>query len=294
MSFQKIKGKEDIVLYKAQMFDKVYEQLPAGVYQLTDAGGMFEEVPYFKPVVSNESLVNFNSGILSDFISEVGLFFGEKTIAAYNEMQIVHKTGYILYGKPGTGKTCMCLLAMKILVEKYNAVCIDATKTKLQFVKKVIEQVREIQKSPIVLFFDECDEDLTENESSFLPFLDGNESVSGLIFLGCTNYIDRIPARIKNRKSRIKKCFEIKSLPQEVFNQYITSKLPNLAGKIASEFCYKACESELTIDQFKNALIDYKLYENTIDDAIAAAKETYGGDEDKPKPGYFTFTLPKH
>lgn len=288
MSFQKIKGKEDIVIYKAQMFDKIYEQLPAGIYQLTDAGGMFEEIPYFKPVVNNESLVNFNNGILSDFISEVGLFFSERTIAAYTEMQITHKTGYILYGKPGTGKTCMCILAMKIMAEKYNAICIDATKTKLEFVKKVISQVREIQKSPIVLFFDECDEDLTDNENSFLPFLDGNESVPGLIFLGCTNYINRIPQRIKNRKSRIKKCFEIKSLPIEVFNQYITSKLPNLASKIASEFCYKASEGELTIDQFKNALIDYKLHDMTIDDAISSAKETYGNDDDRPHPGTFT------
>lgn len=284
MSFQKIKGKDDIVLYKAQMFDKVYEQLPAGIYQLTDAGGMFEEVPYFKPIASNESLVNFNNGVLSEFISEVDLFFSEKTISAYKEMQIAHKTGYILYGKPGTGKTCMCLLAMKILVEKYNAVCIDATKVKLDFVKKVLTQVREIQNSPIVLFFDECDEDLTKNEGSFLPFLDGNESISGLIFLGCTNYINKISERIKNRKSRIKKCFEIKHLPQEVFNQYIKSKLPNLSSKISSEFCYKACESELTIDQFKNALIDFRLHDNTIDDAISSSKETYGNDDDKPKP----------
>jgi hypothetical protein len=46
-------------------------------------------------------------------------------------------------------------------------------------------------------------------EESFLPFLDGNDSVEDLIFIGCTNYINKIPDRIKNRKSRIKECFSI-------------------------------------------------------------------------------------
>lgn len=275
LNFQKIKGENAIVLMKAQMFDKMYEQLPAGVYQLSDVGGMFERIPCFKPIVNQESLIQFNNGVLAEFISEVDFFYSEKTVSAYAEMQLTHKTGYILYGAPGTGKTCMCFLAMKMLAEKYQAICVDATKTALPFIKGVIQQIREIQKNPIILFFDECDESLKQYESGFLPFLDGNESVSGLVFLGCTNYIDKIPERIKDRKSRIKKCFEIKSLPQEVFRQYITNKLPLLETKISAEFSYKACDSGLTIDQFKNALIDYKLNDSSIDDAIKSAKETY-------------------
>jgi hypothetical protein len=276
MNFQKLKNKEDIILYESEMFDASYEKLPAGLYTLSDVGGMFKSVPSFALLSEGESLIEFNDGILAQIFYEIDQFFTDKTKAAYKEMDIVYKIGYILYGIPGTGKTCLATLAMRKLAEKYDAICLDATKTNIGFVKSTIKRLREFQQNPIVVFFDECDDHLAHHESYFLPFLDGNESVPGTIFLGCTNKINNISDRIKNRKSRIKKCFEIKSLPVAVYTQYLSTKLPKLDKKIIAEFAYKAEEKKLNIDQFKNAILDYKLYSLSLDDAIHSAMETYG------------------
>lgn len=284
MNFQKIKNKPTIILSPAVEYDASYKELPAGVYQLHIAKSMLGSIHIaFEPLTQSEPLIEFNDGALKDILTEVQAFFSPKTKAAFEEMQIMYKVGYILYGPAGTGKTCLATLALNNIAKKYNAICLDCTKAEISDVKAMIKTIREIQNNNIVLFFDECERDLKDHENSFLPFLDGNESVNGLIFIGCTNYLKKIPDRIKNRKSRIKKCFEITSLPAAIYKQYIKEKLPKLDEKTMQEFCFKAVEAGLTIDQFKNAILDYKLYGVKIDLAIEDAKKVYASEPVKQK-----------
>lgn len=276
MNFHKLKEKEQILFRPESGYDNSYETLPAAIYKLSDMGNIFSgEIPSFKPILPKDSLVKFNGGALGEFIREVDTFFSPVSTEGYKEMSLNHKIGFILYGKHGTGKTSMCTLAMTILCQKYEALCLDCTEMGLGFVIRSIASIRNYQKNPIVIFYDECENSLTYEENAFLPFLDGNGSVEDLIFLGCTNYINKIPKRIKNRKSRIKKCIEITSLPLEIYKQYISTKLPNLGQKEMFEFAFKAEQAELTIDQFKNALIDYRINHLPIDEAIAESKEEY-------------------
>lgn len=164
------------------------------------------------------------------------------------------------------------MLIMKQMIDKYKAVCFVGTLQRLSFVKWLVETIRSLQPNPIILFIDEVDRMIRHQEEEFLPFLDGTESVDRLIMLGCTNNLEDIPGRIKDRKSRIRHLFLIDALPMDVYKQYIIEKVPALGAEIISEFAYKAVEKKLTIDQLKNALIDYRIEGISIDVAIEGVK----------------------
>jgi hypothetical protein len=252
-----------------------YEHIPPGIYKLGSiATSLFSIQPKYTPIKSKDKLIQFKTGIINDVIVKARQFFDEKTAKAYAELDVCHKMGIILHGKPGTGKSCTSVLIMQELVEKHNAICVDATGIGFQFILNAIKKIRKISENPIVLFIDEFDNAVVTEEYYYLPFLDGNDSINNLLLIGCTNYIDKIPDRIKHRKSRVKHLFEINALPNELYKEYITTKLPSIRKDLLSKFAYLAEESALTIDQLKNAIIDYKIDRIPIKRAIDAAKAT--------------------
>lgn len=279
MNFHKLKS-ESKIIYQPEDIESSSKTLDPGIYLLKDEGGMMSTKITLTPL-EPQNLIAFSEGTIKQFLKEVDYFLSPNTKEIYKELKMRHSTGFILFGKPGTGKTCLATLAMDELCKKYQAICIDITRCGIKLAKHLVRVIRQLQSNPIVLFSDECDNDIRLNEGHYLPFLDGNESVDDLIFLGCTNNIDRIPERIRHRKSRIKKCFEIKSLPIKVYQEYVEERLPNLEKSLFSELCFKAVENSLTIDQFKNTLLDYRLGNTNIDKAIELALETYKGDEEE-------------
>lgn len=272
-NFQQIADDGSIIPQKSNDTFGKWETLPPDIYQLgVEQMSLFAFALRFTPQKKKDRLISFSSGVVVDVIEKVDRFLSEDTVKGYKEMEVCHKLGMILYGPPGTGKTCTAFLAMKKLREKYSAICLDITDVGINNGIQAVELIRKYQNNPVVLFVDEIESDIRRNISYYLPYLDGNKSLDGTILMGCTNYIDRIEDRIKNRKSRIKHLFEVKSLPKEVYDEYITSKLPaGTAKSLIDKFSFLAIEKNLTIDQLKNALIDYRIDKVKVKTAIEIA-----------------------
>lgn len=277
---QKLKGEDLIVFSEGNEFEKGFEALPAGIYQLVAKPTFMGSMPAFKPLSTKDKLVKFRTGIIAEVLKKSRRFFHEDTIVGYNELKISHKMGMLFFGKQGTGKTSVCQLVMQELSELYQAVCIDATGKKLAFILATLQNLRKIQDNPIVLFVDEFELAVAREEDQYLTFLDGNDSLGNIIFIACTNYVDSIPERIRNRPSRIKHRFEINSLPLEVYKEYIFDRLPSLGDTVAHEIAFKASDKGLTIDQVKHVLIDVRIDKAKIDDAIENVMLTVGEEED--------------
>lgn len=278
-NYRKVTEKNHIIMEKDTPEEGRMVVLSPGVYKLYDGGNMFLGIiPLFEDIKQGDKLVNFKTGIVARVIEQTDAFLGEESRKAYEELKVAHKMGMLFYGKPGTGKTSTCMLIMKALAEKHSALCLDCTGKSLGFIRYCIERMREIQSNPIVLFIDEFEGRISREEAEYLTFLDGTNSVSNLVFMACTNYIEDIPDRIKKRKSRIKYLHNINSLPEEVYREYLTDRIPTMDRKTLGEFSYKAAEAGLTIDQLKHALIDYKIEKMSIEKAIKTAA-TFSDDE---------------
>lgn len=271
-NYRKISGKDQIILQPEERYEAGYKVLEPNIYKLWDAGNMFVGmIPMFERIREGDKLVQFKTGIVAKVMKSADKFLGDESKDAYHQLKITHKMGLIFYGKQGTGKTSTCMLIMKTLVDKHNAICLDCTGRTLSFVRECIRRMREIQDNPIVVFIDEFESSVKAEETKYLTFLDGTDSVDNLIFIGCTNYIDKIPDRIKKRKSRIKHLYNINSLPLDVYKEYLIDRIPLMETKVVAEFAFKAEEKGLTIDQLKHALIDYKLEGFTIEKSIDRA-----------------------
>jgi len=274
-NFIKTKKNDNMIItHREESVLKDYEKLPAGIYSTSNVGGPFQRIIAYTEIENKDSLINFKEGVFQELINKFNIFFSEDYKKKFEEIGILRKLGVILYGPPGTGKTCTTTLVMQNLVTTRDAICLSfSSATSLDWITKIIQEIREIQDNPIVVFIDEVEDFFHNNGSSVLPFLDGDESVKDLIFLGCTNYLEQIEDRIKNRKSRIKHLVEIKSLPFDVYKEYIQGKLKDIDAKTLSEFAYKCIEHGLVIDQVKNALIDWYVEGATLDEAIQEAKK---------------------
>jgi hypothetical protein len=259
-------------------------KLKPSVYKIWDMGAIRGFRPQFEELTGGDQLVRFKTGIVAEVIEDADKFFKPETRNAYKELKVTHKMGMIFHGKPGTGKTSMCTLIMRELAEKHSAICLDCTGKSLNFIKYVIEELRNIQDNPIVIFVDEFEFSVQREENRYLTFLDGTDSVDNSIFIGCTNYLKKVPKRIKDRKSRIKKLHCISCLPEAVYREYVIDRVPSMGPSEVAEFTHYAIEKEMTIDQLKHALIDHKIeglpIEKAVESAILVSDVTKEDDED--------------
>ena len=273
-NFVKHRDRTDIVMHKLDIIEKQYEKLPPGMYTTEDISGPFQPtVVAFSHVTLKEDLIKFKTGAISTVIDKCAHFFSPEVSSAYDAMGVAHKMGILMYGPPGTGKTCTAQLIMSDLVNSFNAICIDFTGDNIKWIKLVCSKIREIQDNPIVMFVDEAENSLRGNEAEYLSFLDGIESVNKSIFIGCTNYFNKVPKRIRERRSRIKLSVEIKSLPIEVYKEYIRSKIPTITNQELTKFAFLAEDAGLTIDELKHAVIDHYIDHVPMAIAVKTVKE---------------------
>lgn len=275
MNFAKIKDKDYIIPLYSHRQEKVYDKLPPDIYIPYIYQGMMGNTINYTPYKTKDDLVEFEEGVVKDIIMDVVSFFKEDSVKAYQQLKIGHKMGILIHGPHGVGKTCSVILAMRKLVEIHGTVCLNCTGMTLSGIQYFVQDIRDIQNTPIVIFMDEFDSALRhDGEEKYLTFLDGSHSFSDLIFIGCTNNIDKIPDRIKKRKSRIKHVYEIDKFPIGVYKAYIHTKLPDLSAEKLAEFAFRAEEHKLTIDELKHSVIDYCIEKVSIIKAITSNKNS--------------------
>lgn len=274
MNYHKPIGADYFVYAPHGTYLESKEILAPGIYAVKDGARWPQPMlPMFFPVKEKDNLISFSEGAVKAVITEMENFLSNGTKEKYTELKICHKTGMILYGPAGTGKSSVAMLAMKMAVEKFGVVCLDFTGQKMQLVIAVTNIVREKQTTPIVVFMDEIDESIVNSEYRWLHFLDGSDSVESCIVIGCTNNMEKIPNRIKERKSRIKETFLVEKLPDAVYKEYLKAKLPKMDPTQIAKFSYHAMEANLSIDQFKHAIMEHHLWGMDILKAVNKVKK---------------------
>jgi hypothetical protein len=200
--------------------DEVIKHLPPGYY---DMDRTMSSVCFTKKKIKNESLLVFPDSSHVPVLEEISKFW--KLEHKFNESRIPFKRGILMYGPPGSGKTCTIRMVIDNLVKEHNGIVVDFSSTHLfEDGYKVLRQIH--AEMPIVVLMEDLDAIIHRcDESKLLNMLDGMLGIDKVIFLATTNYPERLGSRIMNRPSRFDRRIFI-GMPSAVAREtYIRSKL---------------------------------------------------------------------
>lgn len=143
--------------------------------------------------------VFLNNNIKEKILKHVDMFFSNKDV--YEKRNLTYKTGILLYGEPGTGKTTIS----NMIASEYD--CDIVLINMSEFINLDIDflttTINADDKTYIILLEDidcvigdrESEEDDLENKKNvnkLLQFLDSTSSPDNVIFVATTNHIDKL------------------------------------------------------------------------------------------------------
>lgn len=178
-------------------------------------------------------------------------FFDKDVLSKIENLGFCHKIGILMYGIEGTGKSTIIKYYTSKAIKEHNAIVFHILYKSAEITEcwSFVQGIRKIQKNPIIIVFDEFDQQMKENEAFLKTVIDGNMSISNCIFFAATNYLDKIPKAMSERPSRFKYCLNIEGMQ-------VVSDIVKIIEPILSE---KLDDNEINIlaNELKGNTLDY-------------------------------------
>jgi hypothetical protein len=172
------------------------DRVPPGVYDIA----ILQGAVWFVPLdARDDTLLRFPGTTTTAVVEEIELFWQQE--AAFKLHDLPYKRGILLYGPPGSGKSCALRLIADDVVERGGVVMNYTGPDSFKEGYRVFRMVQ--PDTPIVVLMEDLDAILARfDETKVLNLLDGVQSLDKVVFLATTNYPRKLGPRIANRPSR--------------------------------------------------------------------------------------------
>lgn len=235
--------------------------IPAGVYKFTldDHGRLHVE----KVKVITDDLIILPDSANARVVAGMERFWQSKD--RYVKRKLLYKRGVILWGPPGSGKTCTLQLLMKQLVDAGGIIIISGhpavTVEGLKTVRR-IEPVRNI-----ITVFEDIDETIDQyGEHDLLALLDGESQISNVCNVATSNYPGKLGARIINRPSRFDERIYVGMPSAEAREVYLRNVAPEIDDKRLSQWVDDT--DKMSVAHLKELAVAILCLDQNYDDVI--------------------------
>jgi len=227
-------------------FGEILTRLPPGIYtphiDINRVVFWFEEAKAL-----SDEILDLPSPEYEQVTQELQLFLQNEIRELFKKYGYLYKRSALLHGSPGTGKTIIVQRVMRDVVALGGIVIYVDDPRLLGVAYKVIDDI-----SPNVLtmvVFEEFDRMAARYEATLLSLLDGEIQKENVIYMATTNYIDKVPLRLR-RPGRFASVVEVKYPIAAARMAYYMAKLKNRA--MAKDLAVQS--KGLSIDEMKEVI----------------------------------------
>ncbi len=206
----------------------IIENLPSGAYTVkierTYSGS---DIVLVKMNVDDSHLIDLNQPE-EEYVGRIIDEFCSKK-EEFDKLKIAYKTGILLYGVAGGGKTSIIISVIK-KIKRMGGVCfILKNATDVYHFDDFYKTIyRKIEPDRLILnVFEDIDGMSGESETTLINILDGIGDCNNVINIATTNFTEKLPERIINRPGRFDRRVEIKSPTMENRRRYLVMRLPD-------------------------------------------------------------------
>lgn len=138
-----------------------------------------------------------------------------------------YKAGIMIFGPPGTGKSCTIKIVSNKLIERGGTVFFSSAHPAL--VMKFLMDFSKIEKHRKCIVVLEDIDSLISNygENNYLEMLDSAKTIDNVMFIATTNYPERLDPRIYNRPGRFSHMVKIGLPTEKAREAYLKAILKN-------------------------------------------------------------------
>lgn len=246
------------------------KELSPGVYSI---GMDYNRGTYFRrEAVHSDDLVFFEEAEADLVIREITAFWEAEE--KYVQFGMLQKRGILLYGPPGSGKTCICRMVMDDVIKR-NGIVVKLDQGVSVFISG-LKVLREIQpETPVVVLIEDVDIILEDDEeTALINVLDGVDSISKVIFLATTNYPEKLEERIANRPSRFDRRIRV-SPPSENNRRLFIKRAFSNGVKHDEKMINKWVDDtkEMSVAHIKELIIAVHVLGDDYDESLKRLKE---------------------
>jgi SpoVK/Ycf46/Vps4 family AAA+-type ATPase len=198
-------------------------RLPAGAY-LCDWDEVGNGVLQ-RHALAVDELIDFSGSLAAQLLDEIEHFWtlGER----FRKYGFLHRRGYLLHGKQGSGKSSLVHLVISRAVARDNVAFFCEQPAAFA---QCVSQFRTVEpERPILCIFEDIDALIHSfGDGLLLQWLDGNLQVDKAISLATTNFPEKLDRRITARPRRFDRLLRIDSPDEHLRDAYFARKLPEL------------------------------------------------------------------
>lgn len=257
------------------------KELPSGSYIIN--WDHRSEQPAFQEIeIKIDNLIFVDNKVSEEIIQEVRDFWTKEK--QYNDVRILHRRGFLLYGPQGTGKTSIVAQIIKDVIDQ-NGIVFMCENPK--FFSSGLQLFRKVEpRRKIVCLFEDIDATIKEfGEQDILSILDGEQQVNHVFNLATTNYPEVLDKRIVSRPRRFDRVIKIFPPSYKARFAYFKSKLK---GKDKPEEWAKKTEG-MSFAALAELIVARKCFNEPFKKAIerlSIVRTPDSEDDDQGEPGF--------